>query len=108
VCTFLATRNVRIIDTNFHSRFGEIDVVALDKEVLVFVEVRFRRVSRFGSAVSSVTVKKQHKIIQTAHTFRSDHPAYCHGTCRFDIIGVDTHGQHTQVRWLKAAFTATE
>ncbi|MBT5068295.1 MAG: YraN family protein [Halieaceae bacterium] len=108
VCAFLAERNVQIIDTNFHSRFGEIDVVALDQEVLVFIEVRFRRASRFGSAVSSVTPKKQHKIIQTAHTFRSDHPAYCHRTCRFDIIGIDTHRQHTQVRWLKAAFTATE
>ena len=108
MCAFLAERNVQIIDTNFHSRFGEIDVVALDHEVLVFVEVRFRRASRFGSAVSSVTPKKQHKIIQTAHTFRSDHPAYCHRTCRFDIIGIDTHRQHTQVRWLKAAFTATE
>jgi putative endonuclease len=108
VCAFLAERNVQIIDTNFHSRFGEIDVVALDQEVLVFIEVRFRRASRFGSAVSSVTQKKQHKIIQTAHTFRSDHPAYCHRTCRFDIIGIDTHRQHTQVRWLKAAFTATE
>ena len=108
MCAFLAERNVQIIDTNFHSRFGEIDVVALDHEVLVFVEVSFRRASRFGSAVSSVTPKKQHKIIQTAHTFRSDHPAYCHRTCRFDIIGIDTHRQHTQVRWLKAAFTATE
>ena len=108
MCTFLATQDVQIIDTNLHSRFGEIDVVALDQEVLVFVEVRFRQVSRFGSAVSSVTAKKQHKIMQTAHTFRSDHTAYCHRTCRFDIIGIDTHGQHTQIRWLKAAFTATE
>jgi putative endonuclease len=83
-------------------------VVALDLEVLVFVEVRFRRVSRFGNAVSFVTAKKQHKIIHTAHTFRPDHPAYCHRTRRFDIIGIDTQGQHTQIRWLKAAFTATE
>jgi putative endonuclease len=108
VCTFLATRDIQIIDSNLHSRFGEIDMVALDQEVLVFVEVRFRRVSRFGSAVSSVTAKKKHKNIQTAHTFRSDHPNYCHRTCRFDIIGIDTHGQHSQIRWLKAACTATE
>jgi putative endonuclease len=108
VCTFFAARNVQVIDTNFHSRFGEIDMVAMDQEVLVFVEVRYRRASRFGSAVASVTPRKQHKIIQTVHTFRSDHPAYCHRTCRFDIIGIDACGQHTQIRWLKAAFSATE
>jgi len=90
------------------SRFGEVDLVAIDGKTLVFIEVKYRTQSRFGPASLTVTQGQQRRIAMTANEFRSQRPEYCHWHCRFDIIGFDQHNGHIQVTWLKAAFEHIE
>lgn len=66
---FLQNKGYRIIDRNFHSRFGEIDIVAEDGSTLVFVEVKARWSQKFGSPEEAVTPAKLFKIRKTAEYY---------------------------------------
>jgi len=96
---FLRDQGLRIVHKNFHCRGGEIDIIAVDHEHLVFVEVRYRDSNQFGSAVETVTPRKQKRVILAArnylHKNRIDQP------CRFDVIGIDSQNQ---TEWIKDAF----
>jgi putative endonuclease len=98
---FLSTRGLKIIARNFSSRFGEIDLICEDKNDLVFVEVRFRSNTHFGSAVETVTIAKQRKITKTAHYFLQTHPNFSKKMMRFDVIGMN---DNSQFEWIKGAF----
>lgn len=104
----LHTRDIPTIATNVRSLFGEIDLVAIESDTLLFIEVKYRTKSRFGPSCSAVTQWQQKRIAKTAAIFRSSNPAYCNWCCRFDIISFDQHGEDVQVTWLKAAFESTE
>jgi len=62
---FLKTQGFTLVAQNFHGKVGEIDLVMAKDKLLIFVEVRLRRPSRFGSAAESVTFAKQRKISKT-------------------------------------------
>jgi len=89
---------------NCHGRFGELDLIMRDGQTLVFVEVRYRRSSRFGGAVASVDARKQRKLIATALGYLQQHPH--DGPCRFDVVGIS--GSANGVEWLKNAFELSE
>ena len=72
-----------------------------DGQVTVFVEVRFRQSSRFGGAAASVTLAKQHKLLQTAHLWLARHNgSFDTVDCRFDVIAFTGN----EIEWLKNAF----
>ncbi len=85
---YLKNKGYIILSTNYHSRFGEVDIIARDNETLVFVEVKFRASERYGDPAEYVNINKQKKICQAALTyfsfnhFREDTP------CRFDVIAI--------------------
>lgn len=103
-CAHLREQGLRIIDTNYRCRFGEIDIIAASPTHIIFCEVRFRKNSRYGSAEDSVNRKKQQRILQTAQIYLS---RLKNNTlpCRFDVIAItlDEHG-HNQLNWLTDAF----
>ena len=68
---FLERQGLRIVTRNYRTRQGEIDLVAQDGDVLVFVEVRLRSGGYFGGAAASVTPRKQSRIIAAALPMRS-------------------------------------
>ncbi len=82
----LQTAGMSIIARNFRSRQGEIDIIALDGETLVFVEVK--AYSRFGleSLAYSINPKKQRRIIETAKYFLSINRQYYGRAIRFDVV----------------------
>ena len=90
-----------ILTRNYRCRGGEIDLVCQDGRVLVFVEVRLRRNSRFGGAAASITVSKQRRIILAAEHYLMLH-GHPNGACRFDCVLLD--GQ--KIEWLRDAFAA--
>lgn len=101
--TFLKKNGLKLVTQNYHCRFGEIDLVMKDADTLVFVEVRLRSNSQFGSAGASITVKKQQKLIATAQHFLKNHvmdPA-----CRFDAVLMDK-ADSNHVEWIRNAFDA--
>lgn len=92
---------------NFHSRFGEIDLVMSEDGMLVFVEVRYRKASRGPAAAESVDLHKQRKLIRAAQFFLLKHPRWQQATARFDVVAIepDDNGK-ARLRWLRDAFRA--
>ena len=102
---YLSKQKLKLLDRNFHSRFGEIDLIMLDQHTLVFIEVRKRSNKHFGSAAASVTQQKQARIIKTAQLFLSQHPAHQHRNCRFDVIAYEYDSAADKPVWYKGAFS---
>lgn len=105
---FLQRRGLRSLTRNFHSRFGEIDLVMLDGRVLVFVEVRYRQADRFGSGADSVDWTKQRKLVSAARYYLRRHPEAAERPCRFDVVSIGGGGSggDAQVNWIRDAFDA--
>lgn len=72
--SFLSQKGYKIINRNFRSRFGEIDIIALKDGYLVFIEVKARRSLLFGAPEESVGWSKIYKIRKTADYFSMLHP----------------------------------
>jgi putative endonuclease len=102
---YLEARGLTIIERGYRCRLGEIDIIAHDVETLVFVEVRFRRSRRFGSACETVGRSKQAKLIRAARHFLMRYPRYADAPIRFDVIAVDgDEVDDAEVNWLQDAF----
>lgn len=89
---------------NVHSRYGEVDLIAWDGDVLVFTEVRYRREGDHGSAVATVDKFKQRKIIRTAQYFLLKNGLTNKVPCRFDVVGISGSGDELGFHWIKNAF----
>lgn len=87
---FLIKKGYSIIETNFFAKYGEIDIVAKDKEYLVFVEVKYRGKKRLASGLTAVDRKKQKRIISAAKYYIYMKRIIEHNTpCRFDVVSID-------------------
>jgi putative endonuclease len=93
-----------VVTRNFSKKFGELDLVMLDGQTLVFVEVRYRRSAAFGGALASVNRPKQRKIIAAAQAFRQSHPRLRHCACRFDVVSVSRSNYRPLFHWVSDAF----
>ena len=98
---YLQARGLRLLHRNYRSRRGEIDLVLQDKDSLVFVEVRYRRQSRFGTAAESVDRRKQSRLIACAHHYIQTHPDAARQPCRFDVVSIS--GSPAAIEWIPLA-----
>ena len=103
-CRYLHAQGLQIVHRNYRTRRGEIDLVMQDKDSLVFVEVRYRRQSRFGSAAESVDRRKQSKLIACANHYIQTFPEISRQPCRFDVVSIG--GETNSIEWIRNAFTA--
>ncbi len=103
---FLRDRGLVPLDANVRYRDGEIDLLMLDGDTLVFVEVRYRSREDFGGAAASVTRGKQRRVIRAATRYLAGHPAHAHRPCRFDVVSADGDPGAPRMEWLRAAFDA--
>lgn len=103
----LEKKGLITVATNESSRFGELDIIMLDKkemgDTLVFVEVRFRANTNHGSALESINRKKQNKIIKAAKYFLKEHREFSRHFCRFDVVTIESSENNLQ--WTPSAFT---
>jgi putative endonuclease len=90
---------LKLIERNWRCRLGEIDLIAEDRDVLVFAEVRMRSPGGFGGAAESVTAAKRSRIIAAARLYLTRRPE---AICRFDVFLVDGPPRHVQ--WIRNAF----
>lgn len=102
----LQQAGLKLVTRNYRTRGGEIDLIMRDQHTLVFVEVRYRTHSQYGSAGESIHATKQARIIRAAEMFLARHPAHAHAPCRFDAVLFDKKGTTVQHVWIKAAFDA--
>lgn len=101
---YLRHKGYRIVARNLRSSVGELDLVAEDDQVLVFVEVKARRTDAFGGAVHAVHRRKQETLIRLAAQYLARHHIK-NRLCRFDVVllqGADTAG--SQIDHIQNAF----
>jgi putative endonuclease len=84
---YLLHAGYRIVEQNFRSKLGELDIVARDGSTLVFVEVRSRAGGSHGHAIEMVNIHKQRKVTRVAWSYiATRRPSFT--TARFDVIGI--------------------
>ncbi len=83
----LESLGYKTVERNFRCRLGEIDIIAYHGKTLVFVEVRTRKSCQFGSPLSSVTYRKQKKLITLAKFYMKKHRLF-ERVARFDVVGI--------------------
>ena len=97
---YLRDHGLHPIARNFSCKLGEIDLIMRDGNTLVFIEVRFRKSNRFGSAIETVTRSKQQKIQRTAQYYLMQQANSANMALRFDVIGMS----ESETQWIKSAF----
>ncbi len=99
---------MRLLARNFRGKTGEIDIIARDREYLVFLEVRARSNQKFSTAAGSVDRRKQQRILRTAQLFLQRHPELARLPCRFDVIAFEPRqsSNSLDIHWIPGAFTA--
>lgn len=85
---YLESRGFRILTYNFRCARGEIDIISLEGEVLVFTEVKYRRNALAGNPLEAVDRRKQGRICRCADYYRVRYPFMAGRSCRFDVIGI--------------------
>ena len=96
-CAFLEEEWLEIIETNYRTRSGEIDIIARDRSELVFLEVKYRKDRSFGGAESAIPRSKQKTIIQVAKIYIKMHGLPLNGFYRFDAVLIDG-GEITHIK----------
>ncbi len=106
-CAELRRRGYAILARRFRTRHGEIDIVARDGDVLVFVEVKARSTTRFGGARAAVTWPKQRQIVRMAQRYLQ-RVGWSARPVRFDIVAIQGHGdgRTPEVVLIRNAFNA--
>ena len=105
-CRHLDRAGFTIVERNFRTPVGEIDIVARKGDVLAFVEVRSREAPGFGSPEESVTPAKRRRIVAAARQYLSDVPPSSWREARFDVIAIEGSGDAAVLRHYPAAFDA--
>ncbi len=97
---YLSERGVRILERNFRSPQGEIDLIGRHGKYLVFVEVKYRSGSGKGFALEAVGSEKQRRICRAADTYRCLHGLGTKLWLRYDVVAI----QGTDIQWVQNAF----
>lgn len=104
---YLIDSGLRPVARNFCSRGGEIDLIMLHGDCLAFIEVRYRRSSRFTAPALTVDAHKQRKIVRTSALFCTRHREYANHVMRFDVVAVEGTDPPT-IKWIRDAFRPTD
>lgn len=104
-CQYLQSQGLSLVERNYLCPQGEIDLIMNDNNTIVFVEVRFRRNSRYGSGADTVDRRKQGKLLATAAHYLQKNPRAARLACRFDVISLSSNQQgEQQLDWIPDAF----
>lgn len=102
---FLKSKGLIELSRNYHSRYGEIDLIMQDGQILVFIEVRYRNETQYMKPLESIDNRKVRKIIKTSQDYIQKNitsPRYC----RFDIISLTGSLDKPIIDWIQDAFDA--
>jgi len=100
------TQGYTILHRNYRCVFGEIDIIAKDRDVLSFVEVKTRSSEGFGLPQERVNKRKQHQLSKVALEFINRYKAH-HMNARFDVVAVYLDPQEERMELIKDAFELT-
>lgn len=100
---FLKKQKYKILERNFRCKFGEIDIIALDRKTLVFVEVKTRSSHEFGSPQTSITPRKKRQLTKVAHYYLQKNHLF-NREARFDVVTVEMDSGRERVDFIRNAF----
>lgn len=99
---FLRKKGYKVIERNYRNTFGEIDIIALHKGTVVFIEVKTRRSDGFGKPYEAIDTRKKVKMKNIAlmylKKFKKEIPA------RFDVVSIQLNGNDRQIELIQNAF----
>ena len=103
---YLKKHGCKILERNYRKKYGEIDIIAREKDCLLFVEVKTRHINSLTEPYQAVTYSKRRKIILTSEAYLSERKENAY--CRFDVceVFVDENTlKLDRIRYIKNAFT---
>ena len=100
---YLTSQGLKLLTRNFLCRMGEIDLIMMHNKHLVFVEVRYRKNSRYGSPAATISHTKQRRLTRTANFYLQQHGHDI--PCRFDVVAIVSEPE-VKVEWIQNAFEA--
>ncbi len=101
---YICQQGFRIIERNYHCRYGEIDIIARDRMQLLFIEVRFRSTRSFGGSVESINAQKISRLRASAKHFLMSYPNLPE-YCRYDVIAIQSDTRDVpNIDWIHNAF----
>lgn len=101
---YLTQKGLKLIQKQFRTSLGEIDLIMRSGNELVFVEVRFRSANDFIDPIETITPKKRLNLIRTAYIFLKQHPWTDAFAQRFDIISISGCQLIPKITWIPNAF----
>lgn len=104
-CEFLRERGLEVVARNFRCSLGEIDLICLEGETVVFVEVKSRRSTSYGLPQEAVTVAKQRRLTRLAQWYIKVHRLEGR-RARFDVVAIMWREGAPEINWIVNAFDA--
>lgn len=101
---YLIKQGYHILQKNFYSRFGEIDIIAKKDKYLVFIEVKYRKDEKMGFPEEAIDMRKQNNIIQMARFYMFQNKISENTPCRFDVVCI----LGEKIRLLENAFSPSQ
>ncbi len=102
-CRYLARKGYEILESNYRTRRGELDLISRQDHTLVIVEVKLRRGTAYGTPLEAVTPRKQRAIRLMAEEYLAER-APDFQSLRFDVVGILLRGERTEITHIQDAF----
>ena len=99
---YLEARGLKLVERNWRSRFGELDLVLRDGDTIVMVEVRMRRSRAFGGAAASIDARKRSRLLAAAREYLARGPDR---PCRFDVVLITSGTGKPEIEWIRDAIS---
>lgn len=104
VAQYVENKKMEVINRNYRSRYGEIDIICRDERIIAFVEVKLRKENSFMSGVDAVDKRKKNKIIKTSYVYMQKNDINLQP--RFDVaeLTCDNNGRVKRINYISDAF----
>ncbi len=103
---YLLELGLKPLARNYRCLCGEIDIIMQDDEIVVYIEVRYRKNKHYIDPVETIDVGKRNRIIKTSLHFMQSNRSAAKSPCRFDVITVSENLTTPEIKWIKNAFQA--
>lgn len=103
---YLVQKKLELLSCNYRGPRGEIDLIMLDHETIVFIEVRYRANNNYLHVLETINEKKCIRIIKTSQQYLQNSRWSSKKPCRFDIITITGEYDNPEIMWIKNAFQA--
>lgn len=103
---YLKKNGLELLEHNYHGPGGEIDLIMLEDNIIVFIEVRYRSNNKYVAAIESIDQKKCERIIKTSQRYLQKSRQALHSLCRLDVVTISGSSENPDIGWIKNAFQA--